>query len=367
MANALQTRPQGSAVAATSAYDPFTRAGEMDSSGQGQYLKFNGKTGEYTYGQNAEELPEGTLLATDMNQAKWGWICWVDGEVKDERMKRVVDGDPEAEETLPDYGPYTKHPDGSEDGWSKQRLLVFKDPVSGEEYIYKTSSGSGVRAFGSLMKDYGRNYKQYPGMIPLVALGVGSFIPKNNPKVGKVYTPEFKITDWRSEEELLAQVGGAGDDGAEYEGEGQAAEGEAQTEEYAESGEYVDGEGQAEVAGDYQDDGVIEGDYTEVQEPEPEPEPAPPARPAPRQPAPAPQQRQAAPAAQQTRPAAPAAQQRPAAPAQRPAAPAAQPRPAAAAPAAGQRQPPQMQPRPAPAAPAPAPQGAGGPARQRRF
>lgn len=375
MANALQTRPQGTAVAATQAYDPFTRAGSMDSSGSGQYLKFNGKTGEYTFGQNAEEMPEGSHLACDMNQAKWGWICWVDGEVKEERMKRVIDGDPDPEESLTDYGPYTKHDDGTEDGWAKQRLLHFRDPVSGEEYIYKTVSGSGVRAFGSLMKDYGRNYKQYPGMIPLVALGVGSFVPKNNKRVGKVYTPEFKIVDWKTEEELLAQVGEA-DDGAEYEGEG-AAEGAAEGD-YIEGGEYVEGtegaEGGAyqgeETAGDYQDDGVIEGTAEDVteQQPEPEPEPAParqPARaaaPAQRPAAPAAQARPAAPAA---RPAAPAPAARPAAPAQRPAAPAAQARPAAPAAPAAQRQPPQMQPRPA--APAPAPQGAGGPARQRRF
>ena len=320
MANALTKRPQGSAVAATQAYDPFARAGDLDASGHGTYLKFNGKTGEFTYGQAAEELPEGSQLAVDMNQAKWGWICWMDSEVKEERMKRVIDGDPDNEGDLPDYGPYTKYEDGSEDGWSKQRLLVFRDIVSGAEFLFKTSSGSGIRAFGALMKDYGRQYKAHPGEIPIVTVSVSSFIPKNK-KIGKVYAPEFKITGWASEDELIAGLNeGQDDETGAYDEDGQgvtdqSVDYDSDATDQAVAGEVIDGE-----VVDATDEPPFEADGAVVQEQVQQTRQAAPAAAQTRQAAPAAAQtRQAAPAAAQTRQAAPAANRPPPALAPRPA------------------------------------------------
>lgn len=191
--------------------DPFASAGSDMSSGGGLYLKFNGNTGEFTYGAEGAEIPKGALLIANPAEGRRGWICWKDEEVVDEIMKRIVDGAPPEEYELPDHGPYTKNDDGSEDGWSKQSAIPFlfrEEDGNIVELTYKTSSISALRALGELFKQYAKAYKSHPGELPVVEFDVSSWIPKNK-KWGKKFSPVFKIVDWKSEEELAAEVEGS--------------------------------------------------------------------------------------------------------------------------------------------------------------
>lgn len=211
MSNALTTRGT-TALATAGAVDPFAAAADDMGASGAVYMKFNGNTGEYSFGAEAEELPEGTRLAVNMRNFRRGYICWKDEEVVDEIMVKVIDGNPPAEHQLPDHGPYSDDPDDNE-GWSEQAAVDFRSVEDGREFVFKTSSKSGRRALGQLLKDYARQYKVHEGELPIIELATQSWMPKEK-KHGKKYSPVFKIVDWANEEALAAQV--EGEDPADY-------------------------------------------------------------------------------------------------------------------------------------------------------
>lgn len=214
------------ALVTSEGYNPFLDAGRDIS--DGVFLRFSGNDGTFTYGQDEEELAHHTQLAADVFNASWGWIFWYDGEVLDETMSMVREG-PEPEEpdyvpegapeglTLEDIEEANKRKKATEmsDGWAFQCKVNLRDMESGEEYIFKTSSGSGIRAFRALLKTYGKLYKFKGGKVPVVEISGKEFALKDNPKIKK-WAPNLKIVDWRSEEELLE---GLGENPGDYEDE----------------------------------------------------------------------------------------------------------------------------------------------------
>jgi hypothetical protein len=208
MGNEVATRSR-TELAQESAYDPFAQAANDMGGASALYAKFNGNSGEFTYGAQAEEVDAGERLAADVAGARRGWICWVESEVQEEIMVPLVNGPPPAEHTLTDHGPYKKYDDGTQDGWSAQFSINFRllgETHDGAEITYKTSTKSAMRPLGDLIKQYGREYKNHPGQIPIVEFSKGDYMPKEK-KHGKKYFPTFKIVDWIDEDELLSQYG----------------------------------------------------------------------------------------------------------------------------------------------------------------
>lgn len=204
MSNALATTNENTAVAVSG--NPFLdAANDMGAGTSALYLKFDGNTGDYTFGKDQEELEKGTRVAVAPSEFKNGWICWKDSEVQEEIMVRITDGKPPAKHTLTDHGPY----DDEKDGWSQQSSAQFRDIETGAEYLYKTSSKGGRIALGNLVQDYGKAFQRHPGELAIVELSNTSFDAKDpkNPKkkLGKKYAPVFKIVGWVSEAELLAK------------------------------------------------------------------------------------------------------------------------------------------------------------------
>lgn len=195
--NDLVTNGNKALAAFNGGGNPFTQAAEDLGVTEGVFLKFNGNTGEYTYGADQEELPDGSRLVAIMDSIARGWICWNDSEVIDEIMVSILDGNPPTEKDLPDHSPF----ENDEDGWSEQIRVVFKDVETGETYTFKTSSRAAMRAVGSLMKDYGRQFKNHPDENPVVEISSSSYMPKEK-KHGKKHAPSFKIVDWMNNEEI---------------------------------------------------------------------------------------------------------------------------------------------------------------------
>lgn len=297
-----------------------------------RFLKFSGNDGYYTYGAEDTDLAEGTRAAVNPMSLKRGWICWNDGQMLEEVMYTILEGQPPAKHELTDHGPYK----AKNDGWAEQKTIEFL-AIDGEPVplLFQANNRSKLNALEQLMKKIGREYKGHPGCVPIIALGSNAFEAQERNEAGEKvgrkmtkYAPTFDIVDWMPEEELAALTEGSAED---YPQEEDQALLEGQ------EGEYVEGEGEY-VEGEYADDGA----------PEPEPEPAPAGgrrttpqtgvsgRPANSAPAARPATRPAAaPAPAAARPATrPAA----AAPAARPAARPAAAAPAGAAPARGRRQ-----------------------------
>lgn len=197
------------AAFATSGDDPFSKAGsEMGSGAFTRFVKFSGNTGEYTYGKNDEsDIDHGTKVAINPLTFARGGICWKNGEVAAEQMTPVVQGEPPLLASLPDHGPYAK----KEDGWKAQSSFFFCD-TEGNGYEFKTSSKSGMRAVGNLLKDYGKLFRNYPGKVPLITLDADKFSPKDK-SFGDKYAPVFKIVDWVDAAYAVAEA--QAEDGAE--------------------------------------------------------------------------------------------------------------------------------------------------------
>jgi hypothetical protein len=217
----------GGAVAVFNPNNPFLVQGSRDSSDLNVFLQFSGKTGGFTFGQKKEEMELGTRFAVMMNEYCRGWICWKEEEKIDEKMYRVVDRLPPSEDELPDHGPYEEYDDGSTDGWSAQASILLRavDDGVGTQYLFNTSSNSGIRALGDLAKSYGKVFhlkvdeNGHP-LVPVVEIDQDSFMSKSK-KIGKIYTPVFNIVDWVSAESLQAGIDSqsAGENPEDYEGE----------------------------------------------------------------------------------------------------------------------------------------------------
>jgi len=189
----------------------------------GTYLKFNGNDGRWSFGQDDDDLPEGSRVVMDMETLAFGWICWVEGSVEEEKLVPVLEGRPPREEDLTDYGPYEE-----DDGWREAASLSMilesygdddQDEAVGTPLLWKTSTGGQVRQIRKLSGAFGRVFAQHPGEFPIVELGEESYEPRNKRYGKKKFSPVMKIVGWMTAAELEGLTGDAGDDDDEPEEE----------------------------------------------------------------------------------------------------------------------------------------------------
>lgn len=175
------------------------------------FMKFDGNTGDYSYGADNTELPLGTLVAVNIQSYRRGWICWNDGEVVDEIMVPIHEGAPPKKHELPDHGPYTE----DNDGWSEQYTIEFtliEEPFL--TLLFQANNRSKRIAFENMMKDFAKGFKLHEGCAPIIELDEREF--EGKAKEGKrkyrKHAPILKIVDWKSLEELAALTEGSPDD-----------------------------------------------------------------------------------------------------------------------------------------------------------
>lgn len=198
----------------TAGANPWAEAAKGIESGA--YLKFNGNDGRYSFGQDDEDLPEGSRVVGDMETLGFGWICWVESAVEEEVIVRVIDGKAPLEHELADHGPYD-----DDDGWREAASISLvlesygtddQDEAVGTPLLWKTSTGGQVRQIRKLSGAYGRVFSQHPGEFPIIELAAESYVPKNK-KHGKIkWSPVLKIVGWMTAEELEGLAGPLGGD-----------------------------------------------------------------------------------------------------------------------------------------------------------
>ena len=189
----------------------------------GSFLNFNGNTGEISYGAEDTELPIGSQLVMDMQSLSFGWICWDGGQVVEEIFVSVVDGKPPMEHELTDHGPYNDDDDGWREATSISAVLLeygedANHPDVGAKLLFKTSTAGQVRSVRKLSGAYGKLFMQHPGQYPVVEVSSESYMPKQK-KHGKKWSLIFKIVGWISEEELAGLTDGEADGAGDYEEE----------------------------------------------------------------------------------------------------------------------------------------------------
>lgn len=157
------------------------------------FLKFNGKTGEWTVGQDEEPVDPDTRFYVDPNGFVHGWQCWADTDIPGVQTELLGDVWVSMFDPLPPR-PEEVPENGRE--WAELKGMSLVMEGENRPLKYSTTSHGGRNAFANLWKEYRPQYTANPScMIAVVTLTEDSYKHKNK-TYGKVYTPVFVVVDW---------------------------------------------------------------------------------------------------------------------------------------------------------------------------
>ena len=155
------------------------------------YLKMD-KSGDWSYGAESDEIPEGTQFAVNPQSFLRGYVAWQDTKngqpaaKLDERMFSAFEDLPEVDDP----------PKGSR-GWEAQFGFAMKaingGKLAGTELQYRSSSDGGKRAIAALITEIAEAAPANPGKMPLIVLDSRSY---KHASYGKINAPVFKIVKW---------------------------------------------------------------------------------------------------------------------------------------------------------------------------
>jgi hypothetical protein len=162
----------------------------------GTFIKF-AKDGKFRKTNDDEEIPEGTELVVVYDQIQAGWIRFNGkGAPPDRQMGAIFDGYiPPPRESLgnTDKSLWEVGLNGEPaDPWQHQMLVPLQDPKTDELFVFGTSSITGRREVGNLIKHCSRMAVKERDLYPVIQLRVGGFAHRD-PRVGWVKTPKFAI------------------------------------------------------------------------------------------------------------------------------------------------------------------------------
>jgi hypothetical protein len=170
----------------------------------GELLKFSGKTGAWTAGAQGIEIPIGTQLVAIVPEMLAGFVKWEGGELVEQAMQPVTETyDPKVLRSSLGDTDSVKWPAGDdgqpEDPWKEAALLPLKNPKTGAEYTYSTSSLGGTRCVKKLVAAYAWQIRAAPettaGHLPVVELGARDYKHPDR-KRGTIFNPVLTGVDW---------------------------------------------------------------------------------------------------------------------------------------------------------------------------
>ena len=178
----------------------------------GELLKFSGKTGIWSYGPQNIELKKGTRLVAIVPEMLAGYVLWRDGELADQAFKSIGHDLRALRAALgeTDRSLWLTDDDGRAiDPYKEAAMLPMKNPETGAEYTYSTSSVGGVRACKKLVSNFVKQIKAAPettaGCLPVVELGVQSYQHPDR-KRGTIFNPVLSGIDWVRASEIAGRI-----------------------------------------------------------------------------------------------------------------------------------------------------------------
>ena len=162
----------------------------------GRMIKFS-KDGEYITTDDDAVIGDAVDFTALVDQTLIGWIKFNgEGAPPDRHMGLLYEGFMmPARESLGDLdqSKWQIGLDGKpQDPWSYQVYLVLQRADSGELFTFVTSSITGRRAVGTLLRHYDRMQRTHPDQYPVVRLKIGGFQHKDD-RVGWVKTPVIAV------------------------------------------------------------------------------------------------------------------------------------------------------------------------------
>jgi hypothetical protein len=163
----------------------------------GRMIKFS-KDAKFVTADDGGEIEETAEFIALCDEVLIGWIKFHrDGETPPDRVQGLLyDGfELPPRETLGDMDA-TKWPEGlsgkAEDPWKSQACLILQHVATRELFTFVTTSSTGLRSVGNLLRHYDRMRRAGADEVPVVRLRVGGFNHRD-PRVGWVSTPMFAI------------------------------------------------------------------------------------------------------------------------------------------------------------------------------
>jgi hypothetical protein len=162
----------------------------------GRMIKF-GKNGEFTVTDDDTVIGDDVDFVALVDQTLIGWIRFNGaGAPPDRVMGLLYDGFVmPARASLPDLDPakWEMGLDGRPvDPWQHHVYLVLQKAETGELFTFATSSITGRRASGQLLRHYDRMRRTHPDEYPVVRLKIGGFQHRDD-RVGWVKTPVLAV------------------------------------------------------------------------------------------------------------------------------------------------------------------------------
>ena len=163
----------------------------------GRLIKFS-KDGEFITVDDETPIPEDADFIALCDETLVGWQKFFNDGTPPERHMGLLYGDVfimPARETLGDMDP-ADWPAGlsgaPEDPWRHFMFLVLQNTASGEMHTFSTSSKTGRRAVGNLLRHYERLKRSSADELPIVRLKAGGFQHRDE-RIGFVPTPVFGV------------------------------------------------------------------------------------------------------------------------------------------------------------------------------
>jgi hypothetical protein len=166
------------------------------SSFSGQLVKFN-KDGKFVVSSTGDMIDENADFIAMCDEVLVGWIKFNGENAPPDRIQGLLfDGFVmPARETLGDLdeAQWEKGLSGQpQDPWLHQMSIVLQETASLEIFTFSTTSATGRRAVGNLLRHYERLRRADASLYPIVRLKSGGFHHKD-PRVGWVATPQFVV------------------------------------------------------------------------------------------------------------------------------------------------------------------------------
>ena len=176
----------------------------------GDLLKFNGKSGDWSFGAQGLPMEDGQILVAVVPEMLAGHMLWKDGELADQAWMPAFKFNPRGHRaTLGDQDQELWPCDENgqpTDPWKEAVMLPMIDPNTRAEYTFSSSSVGGVRAAKRLADTYVKQMKAAPettkGCLPVIALGSDSY-KHSDKKRGTIHNPVFEGVDWIRASDLL--------------------------------------------------------------------------------------------------------------------------------------------------------------------
>src|SRR5262245_13233194 len=161
----------------------------------GRLVKFS-KEGEFTTADDEKVIDENADFIVLADQTLIGYQRFHDEAPPDRRMGLLYSDFVMPErETLGDNDP-ANWPAGlsgqPEDPWKHFIFLVLQSGATAELFTFQTSSKTGRRAVGNLLRHYDRMARTHPEELPVVKLKSGGCQHKDD-RIGFVATPLFAV------------------------------------------------------------------------------------------------------------------------------------------------------------------------------